>query len=31
MNLFYDLMMGSEAYTNFRVEQMSVLPVAFSQ
>ena len=29
MNLFYDLMIVSEAYTNFRVEQMSALPVAF--
>ena len=29
MNLFYDLMMVSDAYSNFRMEQMSALPVAF--
>ena len=29
MNLFYDLMMVSDAHSNFRMEQMSALPVAF--
>ena len=31
MNLFYDLMIVSDAHSNFRVEQMSVLPAAFSR
>ena len=31
MNLFYDLMMVSDAYSNFRMEQISALLVAFFQ
>ena len=31
MNLFYDLMMVSDAYSNFRMEQISALLVVFFQ